>query len=226
MKMGSILIAVAGAAILAAGVTAAPNPLAPAPGTVTTSTHPTFRWTVHAPEVSDSITIAKAPTLGANGEFPTANLVDEDDLQEDQTTWSPTRPLPVGTYWWHVGSIDTTPGATGKLFTRAEMLTIQATVAAQSFKLQWSGRQFLATLTIKANVQSVDVRVQLFAGKHVLGTHRATTNNFLVDQVTRDVSVFTIPASVKRGAALRLVATLTIKGQSAKATLAKTLRAP
>jgi hypothetical protein len=226
VKLVSIALVAAAAAILSTGTAAAPTPLSPAPGSSTTSTHPTFRWMVKAPEVSDSIAIAKSPRLTASGEFVTANIVDVDDLEEDATSWSPTRPLPVGTFYWHVGSIDTTPGSNAKTFTATAKLTIRAAVVAQSFQLQWSGRQFLETLTLKANVQQVNVLVKLLAGTRVLGAHRATTNNFLVDALTRDQGVFTVPTSVKRGTKLRLVATLTVKGDTAKATVSKTLRAP
>jgi hypothetical protein len=227
MRLAGLLSVVAASTVFVATVGAAPTPVSPAPNSSTTSTHPTFRWKVAPPEVSASITLAKAPTVGANGDFPTRNLVDFDDLQEDQTSWSPNRPLPVGTYWWHVGSVDTTPGvATGKLFTPVAKLTILPTAAAQSFKIQWSGHQFLAMLSLKSNVQQVNVLVQLFAGKHLLGSQRAKTNNFNVDQPTTSQSVFTVPTSVKRGTGLRLVATLTVKGSTAKATFAKTLRAP
>ena len=65
---------------------------------------------VKAPEVSDSIAIAKSPRLTASGEFVTANIVDVDDLEEDATSWSPTRPLPVGTFYWHVGLDRHDPG--------------------------------------------------------------------------------------------------------------------
>ena len=224
----SLLAAVAvAAAVLATAVGAAPTPLSPAPGSSTTSTHPTFHWRVAAPEVSDSITIAKSPKLAANGEFVTADLVDEDDLQPDATSWSPIRPLPAGTYFWHVGSVDTTPGAPpGGLFTPVAKLTIRGAVAVQSLKLQWAGRQFLALLSVKANVTSVNVDVRLFSGTHLLGSHKATTNNLNLDQPTTDQSVFTVPSKVKRGTKLRLVVKLTIKGTPATATLVKNLRAP
>jgi len=212
---------------LATSVAAAPTPLSPPPGSSTTSTHPTFRWTLQPPEIADSISIAKSPQLAATGEFVTADLADVDDLEGDATSWSPTRPLPAGTYWWHVGSRDATPGATPKtLFTPAMQLTVRVSVAVQSLKLKWSGRQFLATLSLKANVSNVDVLVNLYSGKRLLGSHKATTGNFLIDQATDDQSVWTVPPAVKRGSPLRLVATLTVRGDKAKATAAKTFRAP
>jgi hypothetical protein len=60
----------------------------------------------------------------------------------------------------------------------------------------------------------------------VLGSRKATTSNFLIDQATDDQSMWTVPAALKRGSPLRLVATLTVKGDKAKATATKTLRAP
>ncbi len=227
MRLASLAIAAVAAAALAVGTGAAPTPLSPAPGTSTTNNHPTFRWApVKPPEVAASITIANSPQVGPNGEFPTANITDVADLDFDATAWTPTRPLAVGTYWWHVASQDTTPGATGKLFTPAAKLTILATVAAQSIKVQWSGRQFLATLTLKSNVQKVDASLKLYAGRKLLESHRTTTTNFLVDPPTAWQQVFTVPAKVKHGTALRLVAKLTLKGSTATATLTKNLRAP
>jgi hypothetical protein len=227
MRLSLLAFVAVTAAFLATTAGAAPTPLAPAPGSSTTSTHPTFRWRVAVPEVSDSITIAKSPRLTANGEFVTADLVDEDDLQPDATSWSPTRPLPAGTYWWHVGSVDTTPGAApGDLFTPVAKLTVRAAVAAKSLKLQWSARQFLVLLSVQANLTSVNVDVRLFSGAHLIESHRATTNNFNLDQPTIDQSVFTIPSNVKHGTKLRLIATLTIKGTTTRATLVKNLRAP
>jgi len=227
MKLGATALIAAAAATLATGAGAAPAPRVPAAGSSTTSTHPTFEWSVQPPEISASITIASSPQLASSGEFVTADLVDEDDLQPDQTSWTPTRPLTAGTYWWHVGSRDTTPGAAGgDLFAPVAKLTISTSVAVHSLKLQWSDRQFLATVSIKANVPRVHVVVQLFSGTHVLGSHRSTTHNFLIDPPTTDQSQFTIPAKIKRGAKLRLVTTLTVKGATARATLVKSLRAP
>jgi hypothetical protein len=79
---------------------------------------------------------------------------------------------------------------------------------------------------VKANVTSVNTDVRLFSGTHLLGSHKATTNNMNLDQPTTDQSVFTIPSNVKRGTKLRLVVKLTIKGATATATLVKSLRAP
>jgi hypothetical protein len=215
------------AAVCAAGAGAAPTPLSPAPGSSTTATHPTFRWIVKPPEIASSISIAKSPQLAATGEFVTANLADVDDLAADATSWSPTRPLPAGRYWWHVGSRDTTPGATPKtLFTPAMQLTIRVSVAVQSLKLKWAGSQFLATLSLKANVSNVNVLVQLYSGKRRLGSHKTTTSNFLIDEATDDQSLWSVRPAVKRGSPLRLVATLTVKGDKAKATLTKSFRAP
>jgi hypothetical protein len=226
MRLASLTIAAVAAAVLAASTGAAPTPLSPAPNAETSNTHPTFRWApVRPPEIASSITISKSPTVGPDGEFPTANLVDFDDLEFDATSWTPTRALAVGTYWWHVASVDTTPGAKGKLFTPAVKLTIRTTVAAQSIKVQWSAHQFLATLSLKANVTKVDVTMKLFAGSRLLQTQKGTANNFLVDQPTTTQAVFTVPTKVKRGTALRLVATLTVKGDPAKSTLTRTLRA-
>jgi hypothetical protein len=215
------------AALCATGIGATPTPLSPAPGSTTSSTHPAFRWTVHAPEISASISIAKSPQLATTGEFATANIVDVDDLEPDATSWSPTRPLPAGRYWWHVGSHDTTDGAPpGKLFTPVAQLTIRISVAVQSLKLKWAGRQFLATLSLKANVGNVNVLVQLYSKKRLLGSHKATASNFLLDQGTDDQSIWTLSPAVRHGSPLRLVATLTVKGDTAKATVTKTFRAP
>lgn len=227
MRLATFAAVAVTAAVLATAVGAAPTPLSPAPGASTTSTHPTFRWTIAPPEVSDSITIASSPTLAATGEFVTANLVDEDDLASDATSWSPTRPLPAGTYFWHIGSVDTTPGAPrGDLYSPVTKLTIKPAVSVQSLKLVWTAGELGGLLYLRTNASSVDLGAQLFNGRHLLGSHRATTSNNSLDQPSLQQFVLTFPATVKRGTKLRLVVTLTIRGTTAKASLVKIVRAP
>jgi hypothetical protein len=227
VKLLAAATATATAVLFAAGVSAAPRPISPTSGSSTTSTHPTFHWTVESPEVSDSISIAESPQLVATGEFVTANIVDVDDLAPDATSWSPTRPLPAGTYWWHVGSVDTTSGASPQsLFTPTMQLTIRVLLAVQSVKLKWVGRQFLATLSLKANASNVNVLVQLYSGTRLLGSHKATITSFPIDWGTEDQSVWSVPSTVKRRSPLRLVSTLTVPGDAAKTTATKTFRAP
>lgn len=212
--------------ILATSARAAVAPISPATSSSTRETHPTFTWTVQPPDVATLVSIARAAEVGANGEFLTANLVDVESLDAGATSWSPTRPLVAGTYWWHIGWRDTTPNTPSATeFTPARQLTILPWVSVSAVKYTRSGHEFLVSLLFKADVPSVHVLVKLYQGKRLLGTHSDTTNNFLIDPPSTEQSDWTLPSTTKPGTGLRLVFTLAIPGTTTRQTLTKTIRA-
>jgi hypothetical protein len=213
------------AATLVATVAAAPSPLSPKAGSTLTTSHPTFRWKLASTEAAESVSIASSPAIGSTGDF--AKTVDADILQADSTSWTPTRALPAGKYWWHVASHSNAVGSPpDHLFSPAVPFTVKAVISVGSIAFKTAGRQFLATISFKANVRNVVVVKRLYKGTKVLGTQKSLTDNFILDQSTQDQSMWTVPSSVKHGTPLKLVFTLTIKGSTTKLTTSKTLRAP
>src|SRR5438132_14810 len=90
------------AGVIAATVAAAPAPLSPSAGSTVTTSHPTFRWKLPPTEAAESVSVSTSPAIGSTGDF--AQLADADILQADSTSWTPTKALPAGKYWWHVAS--------------------------------------------------------------------------------------------------------------------------
>ena len=227
MRLKLALLVAAAAAIAAASAGATSTPLSPAAGTVTTATHPTFTWTIASGEVIESVEIASSPETTPTGNFAATTLVESEALSPDATSWKPTKPLLAGKYWWHVVSHDTAPGLGWQhLFTPAMALTVSATVQLQSIALKQAGNQLLTTVSLLANVRNVNMTAKLFSGKKQIGVQKAKTDNFLVDQPVQQQSFWIIPGTVPHRTKLRLVVTLTVAGQKAKATATKTFRYP
>ncbi len=227
MKVRFVIAAAAVAAIAAATAGAASTPLSPAAGTVVSTTHPKFKWAIAPGEVAELIAIASSPATTSTGDFASGTLVDSSPLAPDATSWSPTKPLPAGKYWWHVVSHSTTAGAGwAHLFTPTLRFTVGAVVSVQSIALKFAGSQFLATVSLLGNIRNVNVVAKLYDGKKQIGVQKTTTDNFLIDQPAQAQSLWTIPGTIKHRAKLRLVVTLTVSGQTAKATATKNFRAP
>jgi hypothetical protein len=219
------LAAIAALAV-SASVAAAPTLLSPAPGAVVKSTHPVFKWNLPSNEHPVVISIATGPQTQDSGEFARQNQVQLDILDGTVNEWSPDRALPAGKYYWHVSS---RIAETGELaFSPVAPFTIPVVVKIEPVALQTYPGQHVVLATVRwtANVRTTVMTVRLLKGSAQLLTTTATKDNFLIDSATQQLVPLTIPATVKSGARLRLVVTVTVKGTTVKATMSKVLRAP
>jgi hypothetical protein len=219
----AILLTTAGlaaAAALAATVGAAGTPVSPSAGTTVATSHPVFRWRLPSTEVPESISISSSPALGTTGDF--ASFVQADILQADAKSWTPSKALSAGKYWWHVASHDTKL-ATGHLFSPATPFTIRTQLSLQSIDIKTLGSQMLVTVKLKANVRNVNVSETVFKGTKKIATRTTEAGSFLIDTTTSSIWVSGLPG-VKHGTTLRLVVTLTVKGSTAKVTKGKTFK--
>ncbi len=216
--------AVAGA-VAVGSVSAAPTLVSPAPGSSITSSLPTFKWTLPAGEAGESISVSRSSKINPKtNDFVLADLQDSDILELDETSWKPDRAIPAGKYYWHVASHSAT--AT-HVFSPINSFVIRPAitkvgVAVKTYKGQ---RTFLITTSWYANERAVTVTEKLYAGSKLLGSHKLTTDSFIIDAQRLDLTTWILPATVKKGARLRFVVSLKSKG-GAKASLTKTLRAP
>src|SRR4051812_8904287 len=90
--------ALAAAVLAPAAAQAAPPALVSAGHT--SDARPMASWTLPAGGASTFIEISKSPAIGEDGAF--ANAVTEEFPDPDQTSWTATDPLDVGTYYLHV----------------------------------------------------------------------------------------------------------------------------
>jgi hypothetical protein len=211
-------------ALAATSAGAAPNLLSPAPGSSTTSTHPTFSWSLPGGERAVSISVARLPDINpATNDFMPGELATTAILAGDASKWTPTQPLPASKYYWHVS---TRTQDRPREFSAASSFVVRPliakpTIEAKPFKGQ---RMFLITTTWTANVRMVDFSADLFAGTKRVAQRRLKTDNVLIDPKKVDVSTWMVPSTVKNGARLRFVVKLSAEGAKASAT--KLLRVP
>lgn len=219
-----IAVGAAAAALTAGSAGAVATLVSPTPGSSTTSTHPVFKWTLPAGEAGESISIARSPKIDpATGDFTLAALQDSDILELGATTWTNTRPMEAGTYYWHVASRSDTAK---HIFSPTSSFVIRPAVKVNSIKVKTykPQRTFMITASWKANVRKVSYVAVLYAGSKKLGEKKLLTDNFLIDAPKLDLSVWVIPPTVKKGTRLRFVLKLNASG--AKTTKTMSLKAP
>jgi hypothetical protein len=215
---GLSVVVVAG--VLAAPVSATAVPVSPRAGSTVSTSHPTFRWQLGPGDVAESISVSSSSAIGVTGDF--AKLAIADILHGNPRRWTSRQALLAGKYWWHL-AFHTSAGRL--VFSPATPFTVRAVLALVSLKLHEAGNGVFASLTFRANVRNVDVSEKLFAGTKLLSSHSSATDNLLIDNPTQDQSVLTVPSTVKHGATLKLVATMSIAGSATGLTTSKTFRA-
>jgi hypothetical protein len=189
-----------------------------------TATRPAFSWSLPSGESALSISVARSPKINpSTDDFMPGELAEIGFLKPDSTKWTPTRPLPAGKYFWHVGSRADT-GA--RVYSPVSSFVITPVITKVSITAKTSfGRMFLITTKWTANERKVDFVARLFLGSKRLGERRLTTDNVLIDSPKQDLSTWVMPETVKKGARLRFVVTLRSEG-GAKASKSIALRAP
>ena len=213
------------AGVLAATVVAAAAPLYPPSGSTISTSHPTFRWQLAPTKVAESVSVSTSPAIGLSGDFAKLTIVGI--LHGDKHSWTSTQPLFAGKYWWHLAFQGSSQGVAGGrlFFSPATPFTVRAVITSSSLKLHEAGNGVFAALTFKANVRNVNVSEKLFAGTKPIATHSSVTDNILIDNPTREQALLIVPSTVKHGAPLKLVVTLSIAGSTTTLTRTKTFRA-
>jgi hypothetical protein len=222
-RVGLAVAVVAVVAVAAAG--AAPQLVSPAPGSSMTTTHPVFTWTLASGEGVESVSVSRTPKINPNtNDFMPGDLIELGVLESDMTKWTPERPLPAGTYYWHVAG---KTASVKHIFSPVSSFVIKPAISKLSITVKTYGpqRTFLITTTWTANERKVALTARLFAGSKKIGERKLDTDNFLIDVRKQDLSTWVLPPTVKKGAKLRFVVLLKTQG-GAKRTLTKTLRAP
>jgi hypothetical protein len=217
----AVVVAVGALAVTSAG--AAPSLSSPGSGASMTTTRPAFSWALPSGETALSISVARSSTINpSTDDFMPGELAQIGMLKGDATNWTPSRPLPAGKYYWHVGS---RAGAQNRVYSSVSAFVIKPLISKIAITAKSSyGRMFLITTSWMANEQKVDFSARLYQGSKRLGERKLTTDNFLIDSRKQDLSTWILPETVKKGARLRFVVTLKSEG-GAKASKTVALRA-
>jgi hypothetical protein len=202
----------------------AATPLSPAPGAVVESSHPVFTWSVPPNEESDAIYIADSAETTVEGRFFDENVVDLDVFFGNETSWSPSTPLPAGTYWWTVRTHDRE--TFDSFYSAPVSFTIAARTRIQSIRIR--RYTFIDNLDIRvrftANTNEARVTVRLRQGSRTVWRETEIDEFVWIGKTSSAYFSWFSRGRVREGARLRLEVTVTAGGAKASAT--RTVRAP
>jgi hypothetical protein len=222
--------ALATAAVVLVACVAAPTAhgaatlIAPAPGAVLGTSHPVFTWSVPPNEESDGIFVASSPETTPSGEFFDENYVDGDVFFGNETQWSPTSPLPAGSYWWNVWTHDR--DSFDNFYTAPSAFTIRA--AAHIGKIATRRYTYLNNIDItvdwKSNTSVVKVTAAIFRGKHRIWSARDADGFVPIGEATQSFFAWYSHGRPRQGTRLRLQVRL--DADDVHLTTTRTVRAP
>lgn len=219
-----LALAVLGALLAPASAIGVATPLSPAPGAVVETSHPVFTWSLPASEESDGIYVANAPGTTVEGRLFDESLVDLDVFFGGETSWSPSSPLPAGTYWWNVRSHDLDSWTS--YYSAPVSFSIPPRVRIASVRVRRYGfiHNLDVTVAFAANTSSARVSVRARRGSRTVWS-RAETYDYVSIGGT-DTAYFSwyTRGRIRPGTPLRL--TVTIDAAGARASATKTVRAP
>lgn len=219
-----LALAVLGALLAPASAIGVATPLSPAPGAVVETSHPVFTWSLPASEEPDGIYVANAPGTTVEGRLFDESLVDLDVFFGGETSWSPSSPLPAGTYWWNVRSHDLDSWTS--YYSAPVSFSIPPRVRIASVRVRRYGfiHNLDVTVAFAANTSSARVSVRARRGSRTVWS-RAETYDYVSIGGT-DTAYFSwyTRGRIRQGTPLRLIVTVEAGGARASAT--KTVRAP
>jgi len=204
------LVALAGAAILAATALATATPVTPAPGATVTSAHPRFTWTFPAGEWSQGLYVARKPEVTPEGRFYDQAIVQVGVLVAADREWTPSVPLYAGSYWWNVWSSDPLSPV---IFSTPAAFVIPVSLTLVDVKTRPYHSVHALDLDVRwtANVQRPLVRVRLLRGHKTVWKATKTAYNTIGVPGSSRFS-WKRSTGLKRGTRLTLVAAISSNG--------------
>jgi hypothetical protein len=220
------------AAVLAGTVVSpafsAAQPTSPVAGATTTS-HPTFTWSVPANEETDTVSIATRADTTPNGEFFEENVEQiAFFFGTEQTQWSSSAALFAGPYWWNVRSHDRDTFATmfsqpPASFTVApETRITRVRVTRHSYTYVPDDLSIVVRWT--TNVRDVAVEATIMRGNRRVGRVRTTDETVLPLSPDSSYLMWNRPRKVRTGTRLTLL--ISVRGGGRVATVRRSVLAP
>lgn len=202
----------------------AATPLSPAGGAVVDTSHPVFTWSVPPNEESDGIYVSRTSETTVDGEFFSENVVDSDVFFANETSWSPSRPLPAGTYWWNVWSHDRETFQS--FYSAPSSFTIPARVGIASIRIRrYTNLDAIdVRVSFMANTETARVAVRLRRGSRAVWS-KAETDAFVSIGDVNSVS-FTWYGRGRIPEGTRLQLSVTVSAGDAQASASRSVRAP
>jgi hypothetical protein len=214
------LVAALACASLAA---ASASPVTPARGAKVPTSTPTFTWTVPEGETTTDVYVSSSRRTAPNGAPLTARVVDSQTFSNGELTWTPTRPLFAGAYWW---SVKTRTADAKTLYSPPRAFSVRATGRITSLRLtRYTSRHHLfISAKWRSNSKTSALVLRVKRGGRVVWTQRLPKTSLAVDTEEFGLTTWIRPASIAQGTRMTLAATLQAGGFSR--TLNRPFRAP
>jgi hypothetical protein len=226
-------LGLASAAVAAITVTVASLALAAAqpgspPAGASTSSHPTFAWTLPANEEADILQIASNPSTTPSGEFFRENVVATGFLDANhQSSWTPASALFAGPHWWNVQSHNSDTFVTS--YSTASPFTVAPETRLRQVRIRrmsWTFSPDTLDFTVRwvTNVRNVVVEARIFRGSRQVGRVRDTNETIISMDADTGFLTWRRPRRVKTGSRLRVL--VSVRGGGRAATVRRFVRAP
>jgi hypothetical protein len=217
------------AGALASPALGSAQPTSPLAG-ATTSSHPTFTWTLPANEEADSLYIASRPDTTPSGQFFTENVVATGFLGEGrpQTEWTSASPLFAGAYWWNVETHDRNTYA--PMFSRPPLpFTVRAESRVISVRVRRNSYSFVPDdLSINVrwatNVREVVVQADIVRKGRRVGRIRQAHETLSALDSDNAYLTWNRPRKVRTGT--RLTLNISLRGGGRTVAVRRVVRAP
>jgi hypothetical protein len=224
MRQTATFAFIALALVTAGTASGAATPISPAPGAIIDTSHPVFSWTIPPSEESDGVYIASAPDTTVEGKLFDENVVDLDVFFGNETSWSPSSPLPAGAYWWNVWSHERETFTS--FYSAPTSFTIPARVQIRSIRIKrYTGLNALdVDVRYAANTEEARIAVRLARGSRAAWSKAETDEFVSIGDIDSASFTWFGRGRVPEGAKLRL--TVTVTAGDAQATATRNVRAP
>lgn len=147
----------------------------PVDGSVVSTTHPLFTWTLDGTEIN-TITVSKLARTTPDGSFFDEDYVSGGLPESSSTSWQPTSPIAAGTYWWGANWYFPDFSAVGN--TPPEQFSIAADIHNLGFRIrQYQDSAYLyATPSWWSNTATTRVTCKLYRRGKLKGSTSVRSN--------------------------------------------------
>jgi hypothetical protein len=200
------------------------TPISPSPGAIVDTSHPVFSWSLPPNEDSDAIYVADAPDTTIEGRLFDESIVDLDTFSGTETSWSPSSPLPAGTYWWNVRSHDRE--TFDSFYSAPVSFTIPARARVVSIRIKRYLSLDLLDITVRftANTEEARVAVRLRRGARTVWSKAEIDEFISIGETNSSSFSWYSRGRIPQGTRLQLQ--VTVDADGAHASARTTVRAP
>lgn len=215
--LGALVAALAFAAL--AGASAIPT--SPRHGAAVATSTPTFTWSVPEGETTTDVYVSSGRARTLPGAF--RSVVDGQSFSNGELTWTPTRPLFAGGYWWLVKTHD---AAAKELYSAPRAFTVRGSGRITQLRLtRYTDRHHLfISAKWRSNAKRPVLVLRVKRGARVLWTQRLPKTSIVPFAEEFGLTTWIRPTGIRGGTPLKLTAML--QAGSFKKTLTRPFRAP